>query len=555
MISSLESKFKDLLKIEKVPDFVIRNLLRESPPLNESCLDNIEPKILNSLMSFQREGVVFGVSRGGRVMICDDPGLGKTRQALGIVSFYRDDLPALIVTNASTREFWKNEILDMFNLPDNSVRILPCYIDEAKFVICSYQALDQHLDELMTKGFSILIFDESHNIKNPKAKQTTNAQKLCRSARRIIMLSGTPALSRPVELFPQLEMLDKSFATFNQYALRYCGGHQTHFGFNTTGSTNMAELEILLKKRFLIRRIKSEVFDELQNKERESIILENLSYSEDEKKDMDDFKSQMGTRIDNASAKDEVLIKWYQSTALLKARAVCAFIENLLKTTNEKILAFGHHGIMLNALSAHLEKLRIAHIRIDGGTIGSVRSDRVETFQNNPKVRVAVLSTLAANAGITLTAASCVVFCELEFNPSTIIQAEGRAHRIGQKNQVKVYFLLAPGTADDVIWKMLMKKQTNLGKAGLVDAIEYLSNTMKVTKFDCQAPPEENNSLNNNETDESANESVDTFYSCNTYADESPVQNNQEAVDDFPMSTEELEEIRRLEEEILRGEF
>jgi SWI/SNF-related matrix-associated actin-dependent regulator 1 of chromatin subfamily A len=274
----------------------------------------------------------------------------------------------------------------------------------------------------------------------------------------------------------------------------------------------------------------------------------------------------MAPRIDDASAKDQILIQWYHTTAGLKAKAACAYIENLLKKTDEKILAFAHHGIMINAISAHLEKLNVPHIRIEGSTNGSSRSERVDAFQKNSNIRVAVLSTLAANAGITLTSGSTVVFCELEFNPSTIIQAEGRAHRIGQKKQVKVHFLLAPGTADDVIWKMLMKKQANLGQAGLVDSIEYLSNTMKVTKFDLNVPDGESSEEAPEESDSDESE---TFYSCATTVAQSPLNvdeksndenqpstsKGQNKLDEFDINEEELEEIRRLEEEMINGGF
>lgn len=557
------------MKVDKIPDFVIRTLLRPSPPLKEDCLNNIDQKLLNALMPFQVEGVVFGISRGGRVMICDDPGLGKTRQALGIASFYKDDGPTLIVTNASTREFWRKEIYNLFDLRDRDVRIIPSYIEEAKYVICSYSSLHSKIEELMEKKFGIIIFDESHHIKNPKANQTKHAQKLSKNARRIIMLTGTPALSRPVELFPQLEILDKSFTNYHQYAVRYCEGKQTHFGFDATGSSNMGELEIVLKKKFLIRRIKSDVFDELQNKLRECITLHNLSLTEEEQENMEGFKSQMADQIENPSPKDQVLIQWYHSTAQLKAKAACIYLENLLKKTNERILAFAHHGVMMNALTAHLEKLNIGHIRIDGSTSGALRSERIEAFQSNSRNRVAVLSTLASNAGITLTSASIIVFCELEFNPSTIIQAEGRAHRIGQKNQVKIYFLLAPGTADDVIWKMLMKKQANLGKAGLVDSIEYLSNTIKVSKFDLNDPDgassqesakSNGNSSKNSEdaakssgdNHDSDSDSSETFYSCVTTLDQSP-QKEQNANDG--LNEYEREELRKLELEMNSGTF
>lgn len=115
----------------------------------------------------------------------------------------------------------------------------------------------------------------------------------------------------------------------------------------------------------------------------------------------------------------------------------------------------------------------------------------MDRFQQKSECRVAVLSLKACNAGITLTAAQLVLFAELDWNPSvphqlhefdcariihlfiyllnaqTMAQAESRAHRIGQTGDVTCRYLLAKGTADDVIWEMLKTKQETLNKAGL----------------------------------------------------------------------------------------
>lgn len=91
----------------------------------------------------------------------------------------------------------------------------------------------------------------------------------------------------------------------------------------------------------------------------------------------------------------------------------------------------------------------------------------VNRFQTDDTCRVAVLSLKACNAGITLTATQLVIFAELDWNPATLAQAESRAHRIGQTGDVQCRYLLAQGTADDVIWRMLQQKQSTLNKAGI----------------------------------------------------------------------------------------
>lgn len=395
----------------------MKRMLVESQQLDESCLEQIEQKLLDSLLPFQKAGVLFGISRKGRVLIADDPGLGKTRQALGIVNYFKN-LPVLIVTNASTREFWQDEILKVLNVAENSVCVLSkdSYWERGDYIICSYNSLDSNYVPLRSKNFGTIIFDESHHIKNQKAKQTQNAHKLSAGAKRVIMLTGTPALSRPVELYPQLEILDGSIAGYSAFTLRYCAGYTNSFGYNATGSSNLEELKHLLNKTVMVRRVKDEVFSELDSKKRQCVIVQDINITQATKDDFEEY-SQLLVDKEKVDARDKILLSWYQHTAEIKQEAACSFLEKLLSMNNDKILAFAHHKVMMNALSAHLEKLEIPHVRIDGGVSGSTRSERVEFFQNNPKIRVAVLSTLAANAGITLTAASTVCFFELEFNP------------------------------------------------------------------------------------------------------------------------------------------
>lgn len=191
LVSALRSLKKDMV-VEGLSDFLMKKMLSEYPSLNESWFQQIEPKLLDSLLPFQKTGVLFGISRQGKVLIADDPGLGKTRQALGIVNYFKN-LPVLIVTNASTREFWQQEIMKVLNIgDDNSVSVLSkdSHWERADYVICSYKSLDSNFQQLKAKNFESIIFDESHHIKNQKAKQTQNAQKLSKGAKRIIMLTG-----------------------------------------------------------------------------------------------------------------------------------------------------------------------------------------------------------------------------------------------------------------------------------------------------------------------------------------------------------------------------
>lgn len=94
------------VSIGQIPRFVL-DLLKpgasDVPMMGEACLSVLESKLAEALMSFQKEGVYFGISKRGRCMIADEMGLGKTYQALALADFYRDDWPLLICTTAATR--------------------------------------------------------------------------------------------------------------------------------------------------------------------------------------------------------------------------------------------------------------------------------------------------------------------------------------------------------------------------------------------------------------------------------------------------------------------
>lgn len=155
-----------------------------------------------------------------------------------------------------------------------------------------------------------------------------------------------------------------------------------------------------------------------------------------------------------------------------------------MKESEDKFLIFAHHICVLDAISEMLTRVEVRNIRIDGSTRPDIRKSNVNSFQNDPSIRCAVLSMKACSTGLTLTAASTVIFAELDWNPSILLQAEGRAHRIGQAQQVKSYFLIALGTSDDIMWNILQVKQRNLNPVGLVGAGDHFSQNLQLSKFD-----------------------------------------------------------------------
>lgn len=213
-----------------LPAFVLKLLAGPKQPPNGAaalglaCLNALEPSIASALLPFQQIGVCFGIEKQGRCMIADEMGLGKTYQALALADFYKHDWPLLVCTTAATRDSWATTVRRL--MPYVSAANVVCVTSkmeqqataEAKVLIMSYNLMERNSAELLRRKFPFVILDESHLLKNSKAKSTQAAIELTKRARRVVLLTGTPALSRPSELFTQLHIIDPKFFNYKDYS-------------------------------------------------------------------------------------------------------------------------------------------------------------------------------------------------------------------------------------------------------------------------------------------------------------------------------------------------
>lgn len=436
----------------------------------EADLSGVDAKLVSNLMPFQREGVSFAISKRGRLLLADDMGLGKTIQAICIAAFYRKEWPLLVVVPSSVRFTWEQAFLRWLpSLSPEDINVVVTgkgRLTAGLVNIVSFDLLSK-LERQLKTPFKVVIIDESHFLKNIKTARCRAAVPILKVAKRVILLSGTPAMSRPAELYTQIIAVKPTFfPQFHAFGLRYCDAKRLPWGWDYSGSSNLGELKLLLEEAVMLRRLKSDVLSQLPAKQRKMVVVNPGRISTRAKAALDAAAKEM-TKDKTKQQQKEALLVFFNRTAEAKIPCVIEYILDLLESGREKFLVFAHHKVLLDAVAKELERKNVQHIRIDGSTPSADREDLCQQFQLSKGHTVAVLSITAANMGLTFSSADLVVFAELFWNPGVLIQAEDRVHRIGQTNSVGIHYLVAKGTADDYLWPLIQEKIKVLGEAGL----------------------------------------------------------------------------------------
>jgi SWI/SNF-related matrix-associated actin-dependent regulator 1 of chromatin subfamily A len=260
-------------------------------------------------------------------------------------------------------------------------------------------------------------------------------------------------------------MVDKSlFPNFFDYAKKYCGAHHNGFGWDFTGATNKEELHERLQT-IMIRRKKDEVLPELPDKLFSYVPMEienEEEYAQAERDFIHYLRKIKGEEAAEKAGKAEHLVKIEAMKQLAirgKMKAAIQWIRDFLDTNGNKLVVFAIHKDTIDRLMKEFGK---EAVKVDGGVTAIKRDEAVKAFQNDPAIKLFVGNIKAAGTGLTLTAASSVAFLELPWTPGELKQAEDRCHRIGQKNTVNVYYLLADQTIEGTIAGILDEKRAVL---------------------------------------------------------------------------------------------
>jgi len=432
-------------------------LQTDEPTLNESDVSVSDVDIssidVSKLYAHQVDGVKFIEGTGGRCILADEMGLGKTVQVIQYMNLHPSQ-KTVVVCPASLKLNWEHE-LNVWLDRDRSIQVLSGRKNKAitgDIIIVNYDILNAHKDALQSCGASLVVADESHYAKNQKSQRTKALAGLCKNIDHTILLSGTPFKSRPIELFTQLNCVDP--ATWNDFfgfAKKYCAARKITMGgvnkpkrsfWDFSGASNLSALAHELKP-IRLRRTKEQVMD-LPAK------MSQVVYLSCDRKEYN--------RVERASAVDNPLMhntELIMASMRAKIKPTIEYIGNILEQA-DKLIVFCTHNDMIDALA---EKYTGISVLFRGGMDARAKDDAVSRFQIDPECKLFLGNVQAAGVGITLTAASHVVFAETPWSPADVDQAADRAHRIGQTEVVNVYHLCVPDTIDEHIVETVAAKR------------------------------------------------------------------------------------------------
>ena len=432
---------------------------------------------------YQREGIIYGLDKK-RLIIGDEPGLGKTLQSIGIVDT-ADAYPCLVICPSSLKINWQREFEKFTDkstiVLDNAVRTTWPYLLSMgmhQVAVVNYESLRKYFVWDIKGGksfrlkdvvfcpqirmFKSVVIDESHRVKDPSAQQTIFTKGITTGKEYVILLSGTPVVNRPEDLVSQLSIMDRlqEFGGRTKFVADYCTDPKDK---KAEPAVPLSVLSNQLYANCMIRREKAKVLPQLPDKTRVDLYVDISNAPEYSlaAADLAEYLRQYTECTDweiRRKMRMEALVRFMtlrQLATLGKVAQAVDFIRTFL-SSGKKLIVF----CSLHEVVDALVKAFPGSVTVTGRDNAVSKQASVDAFQNNPDTMLIICSIKAAGVGLTLTASSNVAFVELAWTYADCCQCEDRAHRIGQKDNVTCYYLLGRGTIDHTIYSLIHQKKS-----------------------------------------------------------------------------------------------
>ena len=450
------------------------------------------------LFPFQKAGVDF-LLKVGSGLLCDSMGLGKTLQSIAVCEHVQAK-KVLIFTPSAVKWQWHDEIKKFTGKRgtvvegtkkerDNLWNLLP--INRPIYYIVNYELLLRDFDEMNRIEWDVIIADEATKISNPRTKQSKLIKKL-RSKRRIAM-TGTPVSNKAHEVWNLVDFVQPgAFGNYWSFITRYCLRNKWHAIY---GYQNMDELRFRLK-RYMIRRLKEDVLPDLPEKISTDIPFElseeeKTLYKKIKKEILFDIEKTDINKVENPTTISYTLVKMVRLRQLADSMELLgqnikssklAVLKELLQEAlvdNKKAIVFTQFAKMADILERELAEYQPLKV---SGTIKEEYKDVVEKFNQDDNHQVLIM-TSAGMYGLNIQRASILFHYDQEWSLAKMQQRTGRAHRMGQKETVMEYNLLAKSTIDYYVKKVLHKK-TTLSNEVLGDVPLTMDNVKEMLNYD-----------------------------------------------------------------------
>jgi SWI/SNF-related matrix-associated actin-dependent regulator of chromatin subfamily A-like protein 1 len=414
-----------------------------------------------TLEPFQWAGVRYALD-ARRCFIADEQGLGKTVEALAALEA-DDAFPAVVVCPASLKLNWEREAARW--LPHRTTTLVSGKSgapEPADITILNYEIVSAHRETLARRRAKALVLDESHLAKNPRAKRTQAVRRLAASLPADglrLALTGTPVLNHAEELISQLRVLGRleDFGSGARFARQF------------QGPLLEERLHWHLRRTCFVRRLKREVLPQLPEKRQVvlPVALDNEQEYRLAEQDVIAWLREQPLDLSELDAKIARVLRAERLAQLTtlqrlaakgKLHAALAWIHDFL-ASGEPLVVFARH---VEVQEAVLERFPDA-VHLMGRDAVPEREATVRAFQAGDGPQLLIAATRVAAQGFTLTRASNVAFLELEWTPAMHDQAEDRLHRIGQRDAVTAWYLLAAGTIDETMAELIARKRGVVG--------------------------------------------------------------------------------------------
>ena len=426
---------------------------------------------------YQKKGIQYMIDHK-RTFNGDDMGLGKTFQSIAAISIARA-YPCLVVCPAAMKMTWKREFMKFIgknavildnNNKDNWQQMfitgtcnvfITNYESVKKFFIRRVKGKRVSVKNLVVDPraaiFKTVVIDESHRVKNASCHYAKYLEAICKGKEYVFMLTGTPVVTRVRDLVQQLKIMGRidDFGGPSRFISRFCS--------SSVANEELGLLNSLLWRTCYFRREKTLVLKELPEKIRQYYSCELTNRREYESAEHDltqylkKYKNTSDEKLKTAMT-NEAIVKigvLRQISAEGKINEAKQLIADYI-SAQKKVIVFTAH----KSIASKIKDAFPTAVTVTGSDTPEQKQKSVDSFQNDPGRMVIIVNIQSGGVGITLTAASDVLFVEMPWTSADCDQCECRAHRNGQKNVVTCVYLLGRNTFDERMYDLIQKERS-----------------------------------------------------------------------------------------------